>query len=58
MLAAVDYSRKAMAVLVNTPGVTCVLNGMRRPEYVTDALGALAEPQFAAGPELFEAMGR
>ena len=51
-------SRKAMAVLVNTPGVTCVLNGMRRPEYVTDALGALAEPQFAAGPELFDALGR
>ena len=32
-------SRMALNVLVNTPGVACVLNGMRRVEYVADAMG-------------------
>jgi aryl-alcohol dehydrogenase-like predicted oxidoreductase len=37
-------SRMAMNVLVNTPGVDCVLNGMRRVEYVDDAMGVLEVP--------------
>ncbi|MSQ33045.1 MAG: DUF255 domain-containing protein [Dehalococcoidia bacterium] len=35
-------SRKALWVLASTSGVSCVLNGMRRPAYVSDALGVLA----------------
>ena len=31
-------SRKALWVLASTPGVSCVLLGMRRPEYVDDAM--------------------
>lgn len=34
-------SRKAFWVLISTPGVTCVLNGMRTPAYVEDSLAVL-----------------
>ena len=34
-------SRKALWVLISTPGVTCVLNGMRTLGYVEDSLGVL-----------------
>jgi uncharacterized protein YyaL (SSP411 family)/aryl-alcohol dehydrogenase-like predicted oxidoreductase len=34
-------SRKALWVLVSTPGVTCALNGMRTPAYVEDSLAVL-----------------
>jgi aryl-alcohol dehydrogenase-like predicted oxidoreductase len=34
-------SRKALWVLISTPGVTSVLNGMRTPAYVEDSLGVL-----------------
>ena len=45
-----SLSRKALWTVASTPGVTCVLNGMRSPEHVTDALGILSwepltEPQ-------------
>jgi uncharacterized protein len=36
-----SLSRKALWVLVSTPGVTCVLNGMRTPPYVDDSLAVL-----------------
>ncbi len=36
-----SLSRKALWVLASTPGVTCVLNGMRTPSYVGDALAVL-----------------
>ena len=36
-----SLSRKALWVLASTPGVTCVLNGMRTPAYVDDSLGIL-----------------
>ena len=39
-----SLSRKALAVLTNTIGVTCVLNGMRHTNYVNDSLGALRSP--------------
>ena len=35
-----SLSRKAIAVLLSTPGVSTVLVGMRRPAYVDDAMGA------------------
>jgi aryl-alcohol dehydrogenase-like predicted oxidoreductase len=34
-------SRKALWILAGTPGVTCVLNGMRTPHYVDDTLAML-----------------
>lgn len=40
-----SLSRMALNVLVNTPGVDCVLNGMRRVEYVEDAMGVPELPE-------------
>ncbi|MCH7715998.1 MAG: DUF255 domain-containing protein [Gemmatimonadetes bacterium] len=34
-------SRNALWVVASTPGVTCVLNGMRSVEYVRDAIGIM-----------------
>ena len=39
-----SLSRKALWILASTPGVSCVLNGMRRPAHVDDSLGILAWP--------------
>ena len=50
-----SLSRKALAVLTNTQGVTCVLNGMRHPNYVDDSLGALRSPPFDVDARLYEA---
>jgi len=36
-----SLSRKALWVLLSTPGVTCVLNGMRTPAYVDDSMAVL-----------------
>ncbi len=36
-----SLSRKALWVLASTPGVTCVLNGMRTSRYVNDSLAVL-----------------
>jgi aryl-alcohol dehydrogenase-like predicted oxidoreductase len=44
---AAPLSRKALWTLASTPGVSSVLVGMRRPEYVADALGILAWPPLA-----------
>jgi aryl-alcohol dehydrogenase-like predicted oxidoreductase len=37
-------SRKAIAVLLSTPGISTVLVGMRRPAWVDDTMGALDLP--------------
>ncbi len=50
-----SLSRKALAVLTNTKGVTCVLSGMRRPNYVDASLGALRGPAFDVELHLYEA---
>jgi aryl-alcohol dehydrogenase-like predicted oxidoreductase len=50
-----SLSRKALAILTNTKGVTCVLSGMRRPNYVDDSLGALRSPPFDVDLHLYEA---
>lgn len=39
-------SRKALAVLINTPEISCVLNGMRSEAYVKDSMGALKLERF------------
>lgn len=49
-------SRKALWTLASTPGVSVVLVGMRRPEYVADALGILAWPPLAPVEPVYEAV--
>ncbi len=46
-LRGMPLSQLALLVLLSLPGVTCVLNGMRRAEYVADSLGALTLPPLA-----------
>ena len=36
-----SLSRKVLWVLTSTPGITCVLNGMRSPTYVDDSLAIM-----------------
>ncbi len=36
-----SLSQKALGILIHTPGVSCVLNGMRKPAYVHDSMGAV-----------------
>lgn len=48
-----SLSRKALGVLVNTKGVSCVLNGMRRKEYVDDSLGVMQLRPFDTDPKLY-----
>ena len=50
-----SLSRKSLAILTNTKGVTCVLSGMRRENYVEDSLGALRSPAFDVDLHLYEA---
>lgn len=52
-----SLARKALAVLNNTKGVTCVLNGMRRQSYVDDSLGALRSAPFDVDLHLYQAFG-
>jgi uncharacterized protein len=47
-------SRKALGTLMHTPGVSCVLNGMREPRYVDDSLGALKLPAAKVERKLYE----
>ena len=49
-------SRKALWVLASTPGVSCVLNGMRTPAYVDDSLGILAWPPFPDVIPIYQAV--
>ena len=53
-----SLSRKALAVLTQTKGVTCVLNGMRRRNYVDDSLGALGSPPFDVALHLYKAFNQ
>jgi aryl-alcohol dehydrogenase-like predicted oxidoreductase len=49
-------SRKALHVLVSTPGVTSVLNGMRTPAYVADSTSVLAWPASPDASAAYEAV--
>lgn len=40
-------SRKALGVLIHTPGVSSVLNGMRTADYVHDSMGATKLPRLS-----------
>jgi hypothetical protein len=50
-----SLSRKAIAVVASTPGVTSVLTGIRRAAYVDDALGVLAWPPIPAVERIYAA---
>jgi hypothetical protein len=51
-----SLSRKALWVVASTPGVGSVLNGMRTPAYVDDALGILAWPPLKDPLAVYEAV--
>ncbi len=51
-----NLSQKALWVLWSTPGVSVVLVGMRRPEYVDDVLPALVGPRLANVEPVFRAL--
>jgi uncharacterized protein YyaL (SSP411 family)/aryl-alcohol dehydrogenase-like predicted oxidoreductase len=53
-----SLSRKAIWVLTSTPGVLCVLNGMRTPTYVDDSLGILDWPPHGDVIPIYEASQR
>jgi hypothetical protein len=53
-----SFSRKALATLANTPGTSCILNGMRKNEYVKDAMGAARMAEFEVPPALYRAFKR
>jgi aryl-alcohol dehydrogenase-like predicted oxidoreductase len=51
-----SLSRKALWVVASTPGVSSALIGMRRPEYVEDALGVLAWPPLEGAETVYAAL--
>jgi len=51
-----SLSRKALWVVASTPGVSCVLNGMRTPAYVDDSLGILPWPALPDAVAVYEAL--
>lgn len=50
------FSRKALWTVASTPGVTCVLNGMRHPVYVEDSLTILQWEPLPQPRQIFEAL--
>jgi hypothetical protein len=52
-----SLSSKALWILKSTRGVTCVLNGMRRSEYVDDATGVLAWDDLESVERIYAAAG-
>jgi uncharacterized protein YyaL (SSP411 family)/aryl-alcohol dehydrogenase-like predicted oxidoreductase len=51
-----SLSRKALWVLASTPGVTCVLNGMRAPVHVEDSMAVMGWPPLADAKKIYEAL--
>jgi uncharacterized protein len=49
-----SLSRKALWVLASTPGVTCVLNGMRSSAYADDSLAVMGWEPLKGIKEIFE----
>jgi uncharacterized protein len=53
-----SLSQKALWILASTPGVTCVLNGMRTPAYADDSLAIMGWEPLAGVRQIFEGMAR
>jgi uncharacterized protein YyaL (SSP411 family)/aryl-alcohol dehydrogenase-like predicted oxidoreductase len=49
-----SLSRKALWVLASTPGITCVLNGMRSPAYADDSLAVMGWEPLKGIKQIFE----
>ena len=52
-----SLSRKALWVLASTPGVTCVLNGMRTVPYATDSAAILGWERLNDAGRVYRAVG-
>ncbi|HEY5627655.1 MAG TPA: aldo/keto reductase [Nitrospira sp.] len=53
-----SLSRKSLWILASTPGVTCVLNGMRTRPYVDDSLGILQWTACTDTHRIYEAISK
>ena len=53
-----SLSRKALWVLASTPGVTCVLNGMRSPDYAGDSLAVMGWEPLTGVKQVFEGIAQ
>jgi aryl-alcohol dehydrogenase-like predicted oxidoreductase len=53
-----SLSRKALWVLASTPGVTCVLNGMRSPAYADDSLAVMGWEPLTGVKQIFESLAQ
>ncbi|HXT67320.1 MAG TPA: aldo/keto reductase, partial [Nitrospiraceae bacterium] len=53
-----SLSRKALWILASTPGVACVLNGMRSPAYVDDSLAIMGWEPMIGVRHVFEIMAQ
>jgi hypothetical protein len=51
-----SLSRVALDFVASTPGVTCVLCGMRQPAYVDDAVGVMTLPPISDVPSMARAL--
>jgi hypothetical protein len=49
-----SLSQKAIWILLSTPGVTSVLNGMRMPGYVSDSMAVLSWPPLEQPDRVFD----
>ena len=49
-----SLSRKALWVLASTPGITCVLNGMRSPAYADDSLAVMGWEPLTEVKQIFK----
>ena len=49
-----SLSRKALWVLTSTPGITCVLNGMRSPAYADDSLAVMGWEPLTEVKQIFK----
>ena len=53
-----SLSRKALWVLASTPGVTCVLNGMRSSAYIDDSLAVMRWKSLTGVRQVFDNMAQ
>jgi len=52
------FSRKALWILASTPGVTSVLNGMRKTHYVEDSMAFMSWESVADPRKIFETLSK
>ena len=55
---ALSLSQRALNFVTSSPGVSVVLNGMKREEYVEDAMGIMEVPDFPQPLALIESVGQ